>query len=261
MYPELFQIGPFTLRSYSIITEIGIIVGVLAGYRAARRQGVKADDFIDLAIWTVAGGIIGARLWYAALAWEQERYWEEPIRILFSWEGGLVFQGAIFGGLLGMLVFVARHRLPFLLLADIGAVGMPLGHSIGRVACFFNGCCYGEATDLPWGVVFPFLDHAVHPTMLYESLANLGIFALIWKLDRRKPFLGFSFSLYLILYSSVRFLNEFLRGDLTQYFFGLRQAQVVSLLTLAAGLALLAYLRFSRRSKTADAGQPLVVED
>jgi phosphatidylglycerol---prolipoprotein diacylglyceryl transferase len=251
MYPELGQIGPWSLRSYSLITELGIIIGIIAAYKAARRQGMNADTFIDLAICAVVGGIVGSRLHYVVVAWEQERYWEEPIRVLFSWEGGLVFQGAIVGGLLGMLVFIWRRRLPFLSVADLGAVGLPLGHFVGRFACLLNGCCYGQPTTLPWGIVFPFLDHAVHPTMVYEALANLGIFAVLWRVDRRKPYPGYTLGLYLIAYSTVRFFVEFWRGDPTQYFLMLRQAQWMSLGLLLAGAMLLAYLSRVRKGRAA----------
>mgnify|MGYP005838560935 CR=1 FL=1 len=242
MYPELLHIGPWSLRTYSVVTEIGIVVGVIAAYAAARRQGVRGETFFDVAIWTVIAGIVGSRLYYVLVNWELERFADEPMRILYSWEGGLVFQGAIAGSLLALLVLARLRRLPFLLIADIGAVGLPLGHTIGRFACFFQGCCYGLPTDLPWGVQFPNHDTPVHPTMIYESIANFLIFAVLWHLDKRKRFLGLTFSLYLILYSSVRFANEFLRGDPADVLWGLRVAQWVSLGTTILGVLLLAIL-------------------
>lgn len=244
MYPELLQIGSFTLRTYSVLTEIGIVVGVLAAYRAARRQGISTDTYVDLAVWAVLSGIVGSRLWYVVVNWELENYVQEPLRVFASWEGGLIFQGAIVGGILGVLLAARRAGLPFLLVGDLGALGLSLGHAIGRWACFFNGCCYGTETDLPWGVTFPFHSAPVQPTMIYESLANFVIFGLLWKLDARKPLPGFTLALYLVLYSTVRFLDEFTRGDPAELLYGLRVAQVVSLGTLLAGLALLLFLRY-----------------
>jgi phosphatidylglycerol:prolipoprotein diacylglycerol transferase len=254
LHPELAQIGAWTLRSYSIVTEIGIIVGIIVAYRVARRHGIPGETFLDMAIWTVIAGIVGSRLYYVAIAWEQERFYAEPIRILYSWEGGLVFQGAIVGAVLALGFMVRRHRYSFWMLGDIGAVGLAIGHAIGRWACFFEGCCYGEAADVPWAVLFPNHADPVHPTMIYESLANLAIFAVLWQADRRKPFFGFTFSLYLVLYSTVRFLNEFLRGDPAEVLLGLRLAQWVCLATIAAGVLFLYYL--SRTASRVETGEP-----
>ncbi|MCL4466370.1 MAG: prolipoprotein diacylglyceryl transferase [Chloroflexi bacterium] len=257
MYPELLHIGSFTLRSYSLITEIGIIVGVYAGYRAARRQGVPADTFIDLAIWAVLLGIVGSRAYYVVVNWNLEHYAEEPLRVFASWEGGLIFQGAIVGGILGLLLGIRRTGLPFLQVTDWGALGLVLGHAVGRWACFFNGCCYGTTTDLPWGVRFPYHDLPVQPTMIYESLANFVIFAILWQVEQRKPVHGYTLSLYMILYSTVRFLDEFTRGDPADMLLNLRLAQVVSLGTLALGLALFVYVRRQAREReTRWAGLP-----
>ncbi|MHB1132372.1 MAG: prolipoprotein diacylglyceryl transferase [Chloroflexota bacterium] len=249
MYPELLQIGSFTLRSYSLITELGIIIGVLAAYRAARRHNIGKDAFIDVAIWAVLCGIIGTRLYYVMVNWELERYAEEPLRVFASWEGGLIFQGAIPGGLLGIFIAIRRTGLSFLQVTDFGAIGLSIGHAIGRWACFFNGCCYGSATDLPWGVTFPFFDHPVQPTMIYESIANFFIFAILWRFDARKPLPGYTLALYLVLYSTVRFLDEFTRGDPADMVGGLRLAQVVSLLTFAVGLSIMLALRQRLRSR------------
>jgi phosphatidylglycerol:prolipoprotein diacylglycerol transferase len=139
------------------------------------------------------------------------------------------------------------------MLGDIGAIGLVIGHAIGRWACFFEGCCYGEAADLPWAVLFPTHIETVHPTMIYESLANFAIFGVLWLGDKRKPFYGFTFSLYLILYSTARFLNEFLRGDPAEVLLGLRLAQWVCLATIAAGLLFLFYL--SRAGVRPDTGE------
>ncbi|MHB1415800.1 MAG: prolipoprotein diacylglyceryl transferase [Chloroflexota bacterium] len=245
MHPVLVSIGPLVLRTYSIIVELGILIGVYAAYRAARRQGIPGEQFVDMAVWTVIGGIVGSRLYYVVIAWDAERYYEQPLRIFASWEGGLVFQGAIIGGVLAMMLFIGRHRLPILLALDLGGLGMPIGHSVGRFACFFEGCCYGKPTDLPWGVVFPYHDQPVHPTMIYEAFGNLIIFMALWRFDKIKPFRGATFALYLMSYSTLRFLNEFLRGDPAQTFDGLRLAQWVCLGTFLIGALLLLYLRRS----------------
>lgn len=259
MFPELLNVGSFTLRTYSVVTEIGIVIGVLAAYKAAKRRGVSTDAFIDLAIWSVLFGIIGSRLWYVVVNWDLEHYVQEPLRVFASWEGGLIFQGAIVGGVLGIVLGIRRTGLPLLLVGDLGALGLSLGHAIGRWACWFNGCCYGTETSLPWGVTFPFHSTPVHPTMIYESLANFAIFGVLWRLDARKPGFGFTLGLYLVLYSTVRFLDEFTRGDPADLLLGLRLAQVVSLGTLLVGFALLLLVESRRRAlaRSADGLSPL----
>ncbi len=249
MYPELLHVGAFTLRTYTLLSEIGILVGLVAAYKVAKRHGLGTMLFVDAAIWTLIAGIAGARLYYVVVNWELERFADEPLRILHTWQGGLVFQGALIGAALAMIAYHRVRRQPFLLLADVGFVALPLGHSVGRWGCFFQGCCYGQPTDLPWGVRFPFLAEPVHPTMVYESIANLFIFLILWQLDKRKPFHGFSAGLYLILYSVVRFFNEFLRGDPSVVVAGLRLAQWASVGSFLIGAIMLLYLR--QRSRTA----------
>ncbi|MCL5074556.1 MAG: prolipoprotein diacylglyceryl transferase [Chloroflexi bacterium] len=246
MYPELLHLGGLTIRSYTLMIEIGLIVGLLVAYKEARRLGFTAEQFIDLAIWVVVAAVVGTRLYYVAINWpEFEHDWWGIIR---TWEGGLVFHGALLGGLLAAIIYVHTHRLPFWPVADFAAPGLILGQAIGRIGCFLNGCCYGVATTLPWGVTFPWnAGERLQPTQLYESAANFGIFAILWGLRKNKPWDGFLFVSYLILYSSVRFTLEFVRGDPAQVFDSLRLAQWVSLALLILGIGLGLY----RRSKAA----------
>lgn len=247
MRPELFQLGPFTIHTYTVLVDLGILVGVYIAYREAMRVGFDSDSFFDLAAWVVFAAIVGSRL-YHVLFIDWNYYAADWLRIFRLWEGGFVFQGAFFGGLAAGLVYLWRRKLSFWVAADFTALGLVFGHAIGRVGCFFGGCCYGGLCDLPWGVVFPNLGIGPrHPTQLYEGLANLAIFGILFAFRKNKPFNGFLFLLYVMLYSATRFSIEFLRGDPSQMIGSLRVAQAVAAMTCAIAFLLFLFLTYRAR--------------
>ena len=204
-----------------------------------RRQGRAPGFGSELALWLIVGGVLGARLAYVAANWPE--YAREPIRILNIREGGLVFYGGWFGGMVALLLFARAKKEPLLPLADFTISAIPLAHAVGRVGCFLNGCCYGCPTDVRWGV---FLEGAVrHPTQLYEALLNLAVYALMWTAITRKPRHGTLVALYLVSYPVGRFIIEFFRGDPRIRFTGLTLAQLTSLAMITAGVALWTRLR------------------
>jgi phosphatidylglycerol:prolipoprotein diacylglycerol transferase len=130
----------------------------------------------------------------------------------------ILLGGVVFGTLM-ITIYTILKRLHWGKVADIVTPGVVVGIAMGRVGCFFNGCCFGKPSNLPWAVHFPpgsfahyvYPDTGIHPTQLYEILCSLLIFIVLIKIEKRKPFQGFSFALFLILYGAFRFLNEFLR--------------------------------------------------
>ncbi len=247
MYPELLHIGPFVLRSYSVMLDLGIALGLFVAYQGARRLHFPLERLIDLVLVILVGGILGARLYFVAVNWWL--FESDLLGIFRLWDGGLVLHGAIIGGLLAAAVYLRRSRISFLWVADFGILGGLVAQAIGRLGCLLNGCCYGQPTTLPWGISFPATldDLPRHPTQLYEFTGDFIIFAFLWWVRGRKPFDGFVFALYLILYSLVRFTVEFWRGDPAEVFGDLRFAQVMSLAMLAAGVALIGYLYWRAR--------------
>ena len=169
--------------------------------------------------------------------------------------GGLVFYGGLAGAVIACVLFARIHKLPLWKIADILAPSLALGYMIGRFGCLMNGCCFGRECSLPWAVRFP-ADHAtggvsVHPTQIYDSLLNLGLYAGLAWLFRRKKFDGQVFAAYLIGYAFTRSVAEFFRGDYSEAHrhAGWTPAQVVSVLILLAGVGLFAVLRKVARSK------------
>jgi phosphatidylglycerol:prolipoprotein diacylglycerol transferase len=149
------------------------------------------------------------------------------------------FHGGLAGGLLAGAIYLRKHRLPVLAIADAAAPGLALGYAIGRVGCLLNGCCYGGPTTLPWGLHFPHTPDpslCYHPAQIYASFTNLAVMGILVCAYRKPHRVGQVLALYIGLYSVYRFMIEFLRKGVTAdvLAFGLTQAQVFSLFAIAA---------------------------
>jgi len=249
--PIIFSIGHFMVRWYGliVITAIGLAVWLTA--REAERKGFKKDDIYDGALWVVIGGVLGARLFHVLDHWPHE-FAANPIRALYIWEGGLAIWGAVFGGLIAVAILAQRRgwRLPRLL--DAIAPGLVLAQAVGRVACIITGDAMGKPTTGPFGFAYtspnamaPQLGVYYTPMPVYEIIANLGIFTLLWQLRKRNWSDGLLFLLYLSLYSVERFLLGF-TSSYQIIAFGLTQSQVVALTGLAIALPLMAWMRMHR---------------
>lgn len=258
MHPYLFEIplpggGTFRLPSYGFMILIGFLVCLYLLQRRGRRMGLDPTVLFDVAVWTLLGGLAGARVFYVLHHWADYagRLWH----VFFLWEGGLAFFGALIGGVLGLLAGLWWKRLPFRRTLDVTASLVPLGHAFGRIGCFLNGCCYGKPTDAWVGVKFPGLPEAVHPTQLYAVGYNLIIFALLSYLlpRRRRP--GEVAWLYPVFYGTARYFNEFFRGD-TQAISALGGLTVFQALCLAAVAFGVVMLALSRRKPPVPLPEP-----
>ncbi|HUE01660.1 MAG TPA: prolipoprotein diacylglyceryl transferase [Bryobacteraceae bacterium] len=249
MLPRLFHIGSYSQATYGVLVAIAFLVALSVVARLARRAGLNSDQVVNLGILCGLSAIVGAKLMMYLI--DIPYYVQNPGEIfsLSTLQAGGVFYGGLIAALIASTVYMRRHRLPPLLTADVFAPGIALGHSIGRLGCFAAGCCWGRPTSLPWGVTFtnPIahelvgvpLDIKLHPTQLYESAAELIIFAILyWRIPRpHAP--GAIISLYLILYSAVRFLVEFVRYHEQANPFGgpFNTSQWISLFLAALGAA------------------------
>lgn len=251
--PVAFEVGPLTFRWYGLLITGALLLGITLAQRLAQRRGLDPEKIGDLAVWLVLGALPGARLYYVAFEWD--RYADRPLDALAIWQGGIAIHGAILGGAIAALLFARRNRLPFWQLADVVAPALVLGQAIGRWGNFFNSEAFGSPTNLPWKLYIPpfqrppgLADVAYyHPTFLYESLWNLGVFALVlglfwWGLrhpGRLKS--GTVFLVYFAAYSLGRLWIEGLRTD-SLMLGPLKIAQVVSLVGIALGVAGLVWL-------------------
>jgi phosphatidylglycerol:prolipoprotein diacylglycerol transferase len=213
--------GPFTLHTYGVLLAIAFLAGLWAASRQAKRAGLDAGRVTDMAVWVLIAGLVGAKALLMAVDW---RYFSRnPGEIFSIFRSGGVFYGGLVGGILIAWWYARRHGLAGWATADVLAPGVVLGQAIGRLGCFAAGCCWGEATRVPWAVTFTDVyaarafgtpvDVALHPSQLYESFAAFLIFFFLLWLAPRKRFHGQVTLAYVALYSAVRFGLEFLRGD------------------------------------------------
>ncbi|MEA2642255.1 MAG: phosphatidylglycerol---prolipoprotein diacylglyceryl transferase [Chloroflexota bacterium] len=253
--PIIVQFGPLVLRWYGLMIGIAIVVGVFLGAREAQRRDIVIDEAINLATWGVILGFVFARLFHIVdnLAY----YTANPIKILAVNEGGMAIYGGIFGGVLGGFIYAKRHNLPVGKLADAAAPAIVLGQAIGRIGCFFNGDHEGTVANAWFGTMYtnpntlvPDFGVPRHPTQVYEGLFDLALFGLLWFLRKRIRVDGVLFWIYASLYSLGRFWISFLRLD-ADFLFGLKEAQVISLVTFMVGAPLIFYLLGRHQRQTA----------
>lgn len=253
--PVLAHLGPLALRWYSLAILAGIAVAIAVATREVRRKGLAPDLIFSLAGWAVVGGIVGARLFHVVDRFDDYR--RHPANILAIQQGGLAIFGAVLGGALATWLFARRHGVSFAVLADSIAPGLVLGQAIGRIGCVFNGDAWGAPADVPWAFVYTnphafiprdLLGVPTHPYPLYDIVLNLAIFALLWRLRARPWPAGTLFLTYLAVYAVGRFALTFVRQERV-WFWGLQEAQVIALLTLAAVTLLLTWL--ARRQPSA----------
>lgn len=243
--PVIFSMGHFALRWYSLILLVAIGVGTWLIAREAERKGFKKGDIYDIALWIIAGGLIGARMFHVLDHWSHE-YAANPIRALYIWEGGLAIWGAITGGLIVAGSISWKRGWRFFKLLDASAPGLVLAQAIGRIACVITGDAMGRPTNGPFGFAYTSPNAMVPqpgvyytPMPVYELVVNVAIFALLWQLRKRNWPDGRLFLVYLILYSVERFFLAF-TSSYRVIAFGLTQSQIIAVFGLAVGLALLA---------------------
>lgn len=232
MRPILFQIGPVPIYSYGTMVAIAFVIALWMIGRQAQKQGLASyDRIVDLSLWILVSGIIGARLLFVIL--ELPTYIADPFSIFLINQGGLSFYGAVLGGFIGGIIYAKKVSLPVWPLADLIVPWVALGYSIVRIGCLMNGCCYGLPTNVPWALRCASSDNLLrHPTQIYALLASLMIFFLLMALRKRKPFEGFLFWLYIEVYAFDRFIIEIFRESQILAFGWLRTTQVACVLLI-----------------------------
>ncbi len=217
MHPILFRLGPITVHTYGVLLAAAYLVGMAVVSAEARRVGADRERVMDWMFWGIVGAIVGARLLYVAI--NAGYYLHHPGEVFAVWNGGLVFYGGVAGAAVASLTYLLPRRLPAWQYADLLAPAVALGQGIGRWGCLAAGCCYGKRTDVAWAIHFHDANSlaptgvGLHPTQIYDSLAGLCIFAILWAFRRRKRFDGEVMLLYLALYSVARSTVELFRGD------------------------------------------------
>ena len=255
MYPFI-TIGNFQLPMYGLCILIGAVLGVWAAMYRAKKTDIHPDDILYSITYTAIGAILGGKLLYVIVSWETisanaDYYFSsfEGFREFFSY--GFVFYGGLIGGLAVFIPYCIVRKLNLGQMINLVIPSVPLVHGIGRIGCFFAGCCYGMPMDPPWGVYFNSAmapsGVALFPVQLLEAALNIILFCFLYNYAKkpRKP--GSVLGLYLICYGVERFLLEYLRYDAIRGFFlGISTSQWISLVLVPVGIAL-ALIKFEEK--------------
>lgn len=253
------EIGPLTIYWYGLIIATALFLGLYIATREAERLGLKKDIMVDLVMFAAPIAILFARIYYVIFEWEQYKYgpwW----KIIAVWEGGIAIHGALIGAVLTAIVFARVKKLPFWQIADIAAPSLILGQAIGRWGNFMNQEAHGgPVSEAAFSNFHQYLPDFImnqmcingtyyHPTFLYESVWNIGIFILLLFLRRYNPLRGEIFLTYISIYSVGRFFIEGMRTD-SLYFGLLRQAQLISIVMFVVAVAFIIYRRKTKTVK------------
>lgn len=234
-----FTIFGIDVMWYGVLIATGMLIGIALAIREAKRVGISEDDVLNIAIIAIPVAIICARLYYVIFSWDY--YSQNPGEIFNIRGGGLAIHGGLIGGILTGFIYAKVKKLDFFKTADAVMVGMPLAQAIGRWGNFINGEAHGGPTSLPWGIMVDGVK--VHPTFLYESIWDFGIFLFImFYMRKKKTYEGEVIVSYITLYSIGRFFIEGLRTD-SLMFGPIRMAQFISLVGVVGGLVLHFYLK------------------
>jgi len=225
MYPEIYSIGPLVIYSYGAMLVLAFLVAVSLACGEAKRQGVDPDFIFNLNFIVFLSGIIGSRIFFVA---ENLNYYlKDPLEIIMLSRGGMSWFGGLFLGLISGLIYLKMKGQAIYRILDLVAPFLALAQSLGRLGCFFNGCCFGR--ESVYGVYFPVHGLVLIPTQLYSSFVLLLIFIILRFIQLRPHRLGQVFYAYLFLYSIKRFFIEFLRADNKLIIFGLTLFQLISI--------------------------------
>lgn len=309
------NLGPFEIHTYGAMMALAFIASYFAAVRAADRSGEDREFVLDIVLWSMVTGLLGSRILYviinagdyysACFDFEQPNPLHNNLPFsspacfewIKMWNGGLVWYGGFIGATLFFIIFCLYKKRSFLATADLIIPAVALGHSIGRIGCFFAGCCWGGISASPLAVRFPrgsmaFAEHVregwisikeasslpVHPTQLYESAANFIIFLVLLSVLKNRKFKGQVLLTYFFLYAPLRILIEFLRGDRSRGLLiswsgkakidgrifdvvsGFSTSQIISMLLLIAAVPLVIFLARREYSSNSNATQSTEIQ-
>jgi phosphatidylglycerol:prolipoprotein diacylglycerol transferase len=263
--PLAYDVGPLAITGFGLAVLAGFVIAQIVAQHELKRRGHDPAPVGDLIFAAVIGSLIGAKLYFVALTGDPDT--------LFS-RGGFVFWGGLIGGIIAGSAVVMKRKLGFWRIADVAGLSIMPAYAVGRTGCWAVGDDYGRPWDGPLAVRFPEgappstarnmtemfgipvpqdvppnTVLAVHPTQLYEVVMAFLLFLMLWKMRDHKHAEGWLFGLYCVMAGLERFIVEFFRAKDDRFFGVLTLAQVIALVFVAAGLAIMA----ARRRVTAEA--------
>ena len=258
MHPVLFEwrlpfgsLGPFTIYTYGVLLAAAYLGGLQLAMRRARQRGLEQTRVLDLGIYIIISALVGAKLLLVVIDFRS--FANDPRALLDLLRSGGVFYGGLIVAVTVALLYIRRVGLPLWTTCDVFAPGIAFGHVVGRLGCFFAGCCYGKPTSVPWAITFTNpaaaanvgtpLNIPLHPTQLYEAGAEALILILLLATEGRgRRFAGRTFWLYMLLYAMSRYIIEIFRGDPRGTVLIFSTSQFVSVILIPLALAMLIYL-------------------
>ncbi len=218
MYPQLLKIGPLVIYTYGFFILLAFVIPYLLARKEVKTWGISEEFLTNLWILLLLGGLGGGKLLYIFL--HLPSILKNPLSG-GNLRGGFAYLGGFAGAFLAGAIYIRIRKESLPRVSYILTPYIPLGQAIGRWGCFFNGCCYGRPTLLPWGMVFPLNSPAgyhygalpLHPAQLYASLFNLVFFLFLWKLRNKGRHKYRLLPLYFLIYLLFRGALEFVRGD------------------------------------------------
>ena len=270
IYPLVIRLGRFSLTGYGIMMMMGFLVAGWTYARELARRGMETAIAWDTVVFAVVGGLAGSKLYFAISVGRLDA--------MFT-RGGLVWYGGLAGGTAAVFAYMWLKKLPVRVLLDAVSPSLAVGYLLGRVGCFLVNDDYGLPSRLPWAMAFPHgsppstalnlstqfhaaipagtpLDQVltVHPTQLYEIVLTFAVFWLLWRLRAHARAPGWLFGVYLVLSSLERIIAEVFRAKDDRVLAGATIAQLVSLVLVLFGLALM------RRYRRPGPGGPIAVD-
>ena len=245
MDPVIFSIGSFSLRWYGVMAALGFVAGLALLQLNKKYARLTSEQVSNIVMLGMISGVIGSRIFYVVQNWSY--YKALPAAIIRVDQGGLVFYGGFILAFALIIWYVKKIcKADVVRVLDSLAPALAGAHALGRVGCFFNGCCYGKPANLWWSVVYPentepFVRYGampLHPVQIYEAILNV-ILAAVLLLVVRKCKRGIALAVYLLAYGLLRFVDEFFRGDHADFVQGFTPAQVIGFGMIPAGIILL----------------------
>lgn len=257
MDPIAFHLGPLAVRWYGIMAAAGLLAAMVLLNSNRNFIGMTKEQCSNAVMVALIAGIAGARIFYVVQFFDLYR--NNFFEIFRIDRGGLVYYGGFILAVLSLIVYSRIAKLDIIRLWDGFTPALAVAHALGRIGCFLNGCCFGKPTEFFTGIPYPagsepakrYGDLPLHPVQLYEAGENLLCALLYFYLVRKAP-RGVAGASYLIIYGTLRFVNEFARGDHKLIAGMVTPAQLIGIILIIAGAVMLAL--FLRRKESSCAG-------
>ena len=231
------QLGPLTIRYYGILLALAFLTGYFILIKTAKERNIKKELMDDLLLYLIPSILIGARVFHI-LFYDFSYYSANPLEIFYIWKGGIASHGGLLFGILAVLIYCKKKKIPFYSMADILVIPAALSVFFVRIGNFINGELVGRVANLPWAVKFQGFEGFRHPTQLYEALIGLITSGFLYSIRSVKKKPGFLFWLFIAIFSGLRFLVEFTK-DYAVLSSGLTMGQLLSIPFFIIGVVML----------------------